>query len=172
MYGGKNTWLVNAGYAVEPASSVTITFNKPGSYSFNDLQIVTQTHRSLSTWMGERATSTLENAKLGCNRLTGSIDLNAPGTLLITTAKGRGWSAFVDGEPAELLTADTAFMGLDLTAGHHDIELRYFTPGLAEGFMLTGVGIVALVVLILVLRRKGSRGAQANSRIEEKEAQS
>jgi len=172
MYGGKDTWLVNAGYAAEPASSVTITFNKPGSYSFNDLQIVTQTHRNLSMWMAERATSTLENAKLGCNRLTGSVDLNAPGTLLITTAKGRGWSAFVDGEPAELLTADTAFMGLDLTAGHHDIELRYFTPGLAEGFMLTGVGIVALVVLILVLRRRGSRGEQANSRIEEKEAQS
>ncbi len=160
MYGGKDTWLVNAGYAEAPASSLTITFNKPGSYSFDDLQIVTQTHTQLSTWAKARAASPLQDVELGCNRLTGSVDLTEPGTLLITVAKGRGWTALVDGEPAELLSADTAFMGLDLAAGHHDIELRYFTPGLAEGFALTGVGIVALIVLVLVMRRVNRGGGE------------
>ena len=45
-------------------------------------------------------------------------------------------------------------MALDLTAGHHDIELRYLTPGLRAGLMLTGAGFVALVLLVVVLRRR------------------
>ena len=60
----------------------------------------------------------------------------------------------MDGQPAELLRADTAFMALDLAEGHHDVELRYFTPGLKEGAIVTAAGIVALVVLALVLRRR------------------
>ena len=154
MFGGKDTWLVNLGAGDKPANSMTITFSEGGEYSFDELQVVEQTHVKLAGWVGDRRAEALENVELGCNSLKGSIDLAAPKTLLLTVAKGAGWSAFVDGQPAELLRADTAFMALDLSEGHHDIELRYFTPGLKEGAMVTGAGIVALVVLALVLRRR------------------
>lgn len=153
MFGGKDTWLVNLGSGYAPANSVTITFSESGEYSFDELQVVEQTHERLGNWVGEARAESLENVELGCNSLKGSLDLSEPKTLLLTVAKGAGWSALVDGQPAELLRADTAFMALDLPEGHHDIELRYFTPGLKEGAAITGAGIVALVVLAFVLRR-------------------
>lgn len=159
MFGGKDTWLVNLGTSDKPARTMKITFNEGGEYSFEDLQVVSQTHAKLGEWVSDRRAEALEGVELGGNSLTGSIDVSSPKTLLLTVAKGAGWTAYVDGEPAELLRADTAFMAIDLPAGHHDIELRYFTPGLKEGGIVTGVGIVALVVLAFALRRRKGRSA-------------
>ncbi len=154
MYGGKDTWLVNIGYSEQPATSITITFDKPGIYTFDDMQVLTQTHAHFDDWMNQRNAATLQNVKQGCNRLTGSIDLEKDQTLLLTIAYSKGWTAYVDGKETPLLSGDTGFMALDLTAGHHDIELRYRTPDLMAGCAVTGAGLVALAVLALVLRRR------------------
>ena len=153
-YGGKDEWLVNLGYGETPVRTITVSFSQAGAYEFKDMQVIAETHNRSDSFVEKASSATLENVKLGCNALTGSISLDGPKTLLITTAHGKGWTAYVDGQPADLLRADTAFIGIDLPAGNHDIELRYFTPGLAEGFGITGVGVIALVVLVLVLRRR------------------
>ncbi len=154
MYGGKSTWLANLGYAQEPATTITITFSAPGIYTFDDFKVVTQTHEHQSEWIAERATAVLQDAKQGCNTLTGSIDLNNPQTLLLTVAYSDGWQAYVDGAPAQILRADTGFMALDLPAGHHDIELRYQTPGLVLGFVVTGIGLLGVAIMAVVLRMR------------------
>ena len=157
MYGGKDTWLVNLGFASEPAREVTLTFSQPGAYSYESLQVVAQTNEKLAGWMADLAKTPLENAVLGCNSLTGSVSLDEPGTLLMTVAYSPGWTAYVDGEPVDILRADTAFMGLDLPAGSHDIELRYFTPGLALGGAVTAGAVIVLVALAIVLRWRAKR---------------
>lgn len=153
-FGGKDEWLVNLGYAEKPVHSVVVSFNRAGAYEFEELQLVAETHENFDAHVKSLHDAVLENARLGCNELTGSINLDEPETLLITVARGDGWTAYVDGQPADLLRADRAFMGLNLSAGHHDIELRYFTPGLAEGFAVTGAAVVVLVALVLVLRKR------------------
>ncbi|MBR3316259.1 MAG: YfhO family protein [Atopobiaceae bacterium] len=153
MFGEKDTWLASLGYAEKPVQSVTITFPHAGAYRFKDVQIITQTHERRAEWISQRNASALQNLEVGCNRLTGTIDLDSPQTLLLTMAYGAGWSAWVDGAPCEILPADTGFMALELAAGHHDVELRYQTPGLVAGFAVSAVGLVALVVLAFVMRR-------------------
>ncbi len=154
MYGGKDTWLVNLGTGENAARTMRVSFSASGEYRFDDLQVITQTHDKLNNWISARNAEVLQDVNLGCNTLTGSIDVSAPKTLLLTIARGEGWSAYVDGEPTELLRADTAFMGIDLPAGHHEVELRYSTPGLTLGLSLTGAGVIALIILILVLRAR------------------
>ena len=164
MYGGKSTWLANLGYANEPTTGVTLTFSAPGIYTFDDFRIVTQTHEHQHEWVAARAASSLQNAKQGCNALTGSIDLNDPQTLLLTVAYSDGWQAYVDGAPAQILRADTGFMALDLPAGHHDIELRYQTPGLLLGFAVTGVGLLGVAAIAVVLRFQNRDAASPKSK--------
>ena len=153
MFGGKDTWLVSLGYTEVAPSQVTIAFPFAGEYTFSDLKILSQTHAHRSDWLKDKSAHALQNVEQGCNRLTGTIDLDESRTLLLTVAYNKGWTAFVDGKPANLRRADTAFMALDLEAGHHDIELRYMTPGLVAGCCVSGVGLVGLIVLILIERR-------------------
>lgn len=60
----------------------------------------------------------------------------------------------MDGQPAELLRANTAFLGLELDAGEHVIELHYETPGLKVGLVLSGAGILAFVGIVIWHRRR------------------
>ena len=152
--GGKDEWLANLGFSEKPVRTITVSFSQAGAYEFEDLQVVAETRTHYAAHVEALSDAVLENANLGCNTLTGTVSLDAPETLLITVAHGQGWTAYVDGQPAELLRADTAFMGIDLPAGTHDIELRYFTPGLPEGLAITGIGILALVALVFALRRQ------------------
>ncbi len=159
MYGGKNMWLGNLGYAQQAARTITLRLIDAGIYSFDDLKVVAQTHVHRDSWIRERTQDVLQNVEQGCNRLTGDIDLAGPRTLLLTVAYSKGWTAKVDGKPVELLRADTGFMALDLEAGHHDVELTYQTPGLFAGVCVSGVGLLALAVLALFVRRHRKQAA-------------
>ena len=65
-----------------------------------------------------------------------------------------GWSAYVDGEKVPVYQANTAFMAIELEAGDHDIELKYWTPGLTVGIVLTCLGVVSLAAIIVWEQRK------------------
>ncbi len=153
MYGGKDTWLVTIGYSDEPTHKIDVTFNNTGIYTFDSLQVITQAHAHKREWVEQHASQAMRDVKLATNQITGTIDLVEPRTMLIPVAYGSGWKAFVDGQEVPVLRADTAFMALDLAAGHHDIEMRYQTPGLLAGFAVTAAGVVVLVALALILRR-------------------
>ncbi|MDO4797817.1 MAG: YfhO family protein [Coriobacteriales bacterium] len=154
MYGGKDTWLVSLGYSEDAPTSVKVTFNDTGVYTFNTMEVIQQTHEHKRGWVDASTKSTLQDVQLGTNTISGSIDLDEPRLLFVPVAYSRGWSAYVDGQEVSVLRANTGFMALDLPAGHHSIEMRYRTPGLIAGLAVTGVGIVALVALAVVLRSR------------------
>lgn len=154
LFGGKDTWVAELGYAEDAAHSITLTFVDRGIYTYDSIEVITQTHKNRSSWVEARTSATLQGLELGTNTLTGSIDVDEPRMLFLPVAYSKGWSATVDGQSAEVWEADTAFMALSLDAGHHDIELCYHTPGLSAGLVVSGVGIVALVLLAVVVRRR------------------
>lgn len=78
-------------------------------------------------------------------RITGRISVDAPRILCLQIPRTAGWTAYVDGVKTEILKADTMFSALPLTAGTHEIELRYQTPGLRLG------AVVSLGTLLLML---------------------
>ena len=79
----------------------------------------------------------------------------------------KGWTATVDGQPVDLKRANTAFMALELGAGAHEVELRYMTPGLLEGFTLSGIGLAALVTLACFYRLRRIRKRNNCARTED-----
>jgi hypothetical protein len=66
-----------------------------------------------------------------------------------------GWSATVDGMPAVIERADTVFRAVAIPVGDHVVEMRYRTPGLRIGAVLSLVGIALYAGLALAwwLRR-------------------
>lgn len=109
--------------------------------------------------LGETA---LQNVVVGQNSLAGL--LSAPQDLLLALAVpySEGWHATVDGAPAGLRRANSMFMALEVPAGEHIIGLYYITPGLKQGLMLCGLGVLGLAAQLLLYhrRRKKERGRQ------------
>jgi len=64
-----------------------------------------------------------------------------------------GWSATVDGQPAQLFPADYVLSALKVPAGEHEIALTYSSTPFELGLLLALGGLVALAVWIWSRRR-------------------
>ena len=75
-------------------------------------------------------------------------DLDAPGLVVLADSYYPGWTATVDGEPTRILPTNHLFRGVVATAGRHRIRYTYRPGSLAGGGVLSGVGL--LLVLLIV----------------------
>lgn len=80
------------------------------------------------------------------------------GYLVVLDSFDEGWSATVDGRPAEVLRANAAFRAIEVPAGRSTVTLRYTTPGLRVGLALAlltiaGVGASLGITALRVRRR-------------------
>ncbi len=92
-------------------------------------------------------------------RFSGVIDVAEPGVLLLTMTYDEGWSAWVDGKPAKVHNISGALCGVSLSAGKHEIVMKYKTEGLNYGIAIS-LGALALLLCavgmrIFVRRRQG-----------------
>jgi uncharacterized membrane protein YfhO len=74
-----------------------------------------------------------------------------------------GWTARVNGRPAEILAANYAFRAVAIPAGRAEIEFRYRPPGLTAGLAVSGASVLAAVVLVAAARITRRREAIAVS---------
>ena len=102
------------------------------------------------------AENQLEQVEATGNRLSGTIHADHEGTLLLTIPYSKNWQVEVDGEETEAACIGDALMGIELSAGDHEIRMKYIPGGLGMGITLSLV-CAALYVLTCVLekRRKG-----------------
>ncbi|HEY2746507.1 MAG TPA: YfhO family protein, partial [Polyangia bacterium] len=63
-----------------------------------------------------------------------------------------GWSATVDGAPAPIVRADEVARAVAIPAGAHTVAMRYRTPGLRAGALVSLLAWIALAFAALFTR--------------------
>lgn len=162
IYGGVRDWVCNLGYSAEGHVEATVVFGAPGVYSFASASVIAQPMEPVLEAIEACQQGAARHLELGANRLSCQVAPQADGLTLFSVGFSDGWSATVDGEPAEILRADLGFMAVWVPAGEHTVELVYATPLLAEGAVLTVVGLGACVVVFGVLPRRRRRRENAD----------
>lgn len=155
-YFGRENYLFNLGYSEEARTTCTITFPKKGTYRLEDIALYALPMDKFPEQVEALRAESLENIAFGTNRITGTVDLSDSKILCMSVPYSKGWSAKVDGAKAEILRGNIMFMALPLPAGHHEIELRYCTPGLRPGIVLSILSFG--VVTAAYIRRRKSPG--------------
>lgn len=61
-----------------------------------------------------------------------------------------GWSATVNGQPAEIVQVNLGFMAVLCDKGENEIRFDFMTPGLIPGAIAAGIALFVLVVYILI----------------------
>jgi uncharacterized membrane protein YfhO len=79
------------------------------------------------------------------DRLRATVVAEAPAHVVFTDAWDPGWSARVDGVATPVLRANGAFRAVAVGAGRHEVELRYWPPGLSAGLVLGALGLLGLL---------------------------
>jgi uncharacterized membrane protein YfhO len=143
-----NNYIANISYLKNNNIDIIIK-SKMGKFSVDGIEII-------SLPIGddyEKETAALKqdhlkNVKELTNGISGTISLKENKILLLSIPYSKGWTAFVNGKKTKLLKSNTMFMALPLKAGGYEIELKYITPGLKLGILISLMGFMIFTVLI------------------------
>jgi hypothetical protein len=89
----------------------------------------------------------------GPARLTASVEAETDGTLVWSRSYFRAWRASVDGRPVEPVLADGHLVGIPVSAGAHQVDVRW-----SRGPLFAGVGLWVVGVMAALLLRRGRAG--------------
>ena len=108
----------------------------------------------------ELADTEIRNISLSGDLYT--ADLTAPsggGILCVPILYTSGWSAAVNGQPAEVLNVNGGLLGIPVGPGASHIELRYQLPHFALGLVISLIscGLYLAAWIYVVIRRRRSR---------------
>jgi len=87
---------------------------------------------------------------------TATVSMPKKNLLFFSVLSDKGFSAYVDGEPTTIHPVNLGLSAVLVDQGYHEIEFRYFPPGLQEGLMLTLAGLM-LTLLIFFIESKQQR---------------
>lgn len=118
------------------------------------LQVISYPMEDVPAKLDRLRESSFENITLKTNSFSGSINLQENRILCITVPYSKGWTAYVDGNPAKVFRMNGMWMGLNLSAGEHTVEFKYSTPYMKISLILTVVSTAFAMGWYVVLRRK------------------
>lgn len=144
---GARTQLLYLGNSPEGYTTCTLTFPVKGTFTLGGLEIWCQPMDHYAEQIEALRAESLENVETNWRGLTGTISTTRDKFLCFSIPYDKGWTAYVDGQKANLVQANIGFMGVDLPAGDHDIELKYWPPGLTMGFAISCMGLAGVIVL-------------------------
>lgn len=144
FYVGKSDFDICLGYSENGYTSVTVSFPMIGRYSFEDLSFFAQDMTFYDEGIENLSKDVLENTLIGNDKITGTVDLQESKILCFTIPYSEGWTAYVDGVEQPVLKANIMNVAIEVPEGSHQIELRYRTPNLRLGLVMSLFGLVLI----------------------------
>ena len=81
---------------------------------------------------------------------TSKIELASEDLVFFSVPYEEGWSAYVNGQPAEIEKVNIGFMAVRVPAGDNTIRFEFMTPGLNIGLICFAGGTLALAVYCFI----------------------
>ena len=94
-----------------------------------------------------------ENFSHNSYEFTADISLEKENLVVFTVPYESGWTATVNGAPAEIENVDSGMMAVKCSKGENKIHFEYKTPGLIESFIIMILGIFLYILYIIVSKK-------------------
>lgn len=140
--------LVNLGYYDETSGDITLTFENIGTYDLSQIKIFAVSMNDYADDIANLKKSNFEVTEYKNGYLKASANPESDGALQFATLYNKGWKVYVDGNEVSTFIANKYFLGINITKGEHQIEMKYTTPYLKEGLVISIIGILIFGIII------------------------
>lgn len=146
MYGGKTDWTINLGNLESPVNTVVLTFNVPGTYTWDDLDLVVRPVSEVKKNIDQMGRIS-SPVSVGVNEYSLDVNTNSAKYLFTSVPYSVGWKFYDNGKKVDVQRADCGFMAIRLDGGAHHIVMKYRTPGLYTGMVISLISIIIYLAL-------------------------
>ena len=91
------------------------------------------------------------------DRISGTVSAGSESILYLSILDQGGWMVYVDGqrlgEDDIIHDLDIAFLGIRIPEGDHNVEMRYRTPFITEGIVMSICGCLMVFFITARYRR-------------------
>ncbi len=115
----------------------------------------------------DRRQETAANFIIDNRGFSAEITLSRENLVFFSVPYEGGWSATVNGEPAEVVKANVGFMAVVCPEGYSEIRFDYMTPGLLPGLFISLGGVLILIAYLLFIYYTKRRLPQAGQVAED-----
>ncbi len=166
--------ILDIGYVTDNSDKrVTLTFNDDSLTGNIWIQCAQVDDEAYQEMLDKLSDEQLKVVSYDSTHVEGTITANEDGVLFLSIPYDENWTAKVDGQEAEILSIDEAFMGIKLTSGTHNISLEYYP---AKFKLCVAISLASLALLLVLMaireilgvrRRRLQYARQTTSKIEE-----
>lgn len=149
FYCGVHMFCACLGYSENGMNKCTLMFPSIGTYSIKGLSVYCQPMNIYRESISHLQKSGMKDIKLNENVLTADSDMNIDSYACIALPYSEGWSAWVDGIPQPINKCNGMYMAIYLKAGKHSIVMKYRTPGIVQGLVVSCVGVLLFLGIII-----------------------
>lgn len=156
---GRDSYLINLGYSnTSGKEDVTITFPIKGKVTYSDVKVCYVPMNDYVSQVKARNAESLQDVSMDTNKVSGNIKVSSDKIMVLSIPYSSGWKAYVDGKETKIFRANTMYMGIHLQKGSHTVQLKYTSPGLHLGMIVSAGGILLFVVLVVVSKKRRKEG--------------
>ncbi|MCM1561782.1 MAG: YfhO family protein [Butyrivibrio sp.] len=154
---GNEDFMVNLGYYDSFNEAITLNFSEIGSYTYDSVELLAvpvESYREQAAVLSKNRFTVTSKEKN--NHIWGNVNTDNGGMLYLSILYNPGWKVYIDGKRADkIYHVNTAFMGVIVPAGEHEIELAYKPLGYPYTLLSTVVCAMITAGLEIYFRRKG-----------------
>ncbi|MCQ2546190.1 MAG: YfhO family protein [Clostridia bacterium] len=146
---------LNMGYYDGYSGTIKVSLSDTGTYRFDRIHISSMNMDLFDRYAAERSAEPFNVESYDAKAVKGSVDLDSDGIVFFSIARNSNWDVYVDGQKAEKIgRANITFMGTEVGAGHHEIELRYNDDIARLGLLMSLAGLAVGIIIALLHRRR------------------
>ena len=148
--------LFNLGY-LKKGDQVEITMefgedaSESGTFSLYDYTVNEEAYQRMVEKLSSQG---LQVTYARDGKLDGTIDVKEDGVLFTTIPYDQGWTVEVDGKKVQTEKAGDTFLALRLDAGHHEVKMRYVSPGFKTGLLISAACWAFFLLLCHIWRKR------------------
>lgn len=155
-YFHKDGSVLNLGYSKDSQKKFSLKFKKKRKYTFDGAYAVSVPISKYLNNINNLRKNTLENVKMSNNLITGNIKADKDEILQISVPYSKGYTVYVDGKKTDSFESSVAYLGIKIAKGNHSIEIRYRTPFLRIGFVVTIIAALMFAAYLILQNKKMS----------------
>jgi len=153
-YFERDNLIIDLGYGGSGQNQIIFKVGNDCHLSFDKISLIALPLSDFQTSIDKLQECVLENVEIDTNKISGTIDCKENRILQFSIPYSKGWKAYVDGEEADIINTSIMYMSVLLEPGQHDIVLKYETPYLKVGILISILTLLALVINKVLYKRK------------------
>ncbi|MDD6311590.1 MAG: YfhO family protein [Firmicutes bacterium] len=146
---------MNMGYYENFDGTLTFDINHEGEYELGDMYITAMSVDNYDKYAQQRMLEKYEIAEYDDKHVSGTVNATDDGIIYFSIPQYTNWDVYIDGEKVDKIeNLNMAFLGVQVTKGQHDVELKYNNVSLKLGIIATIIGIILTILIAIQHRRR------------------